>query len=180
MTVCPYCDQSARLVDGLWVYPHRPDLKEKMFWMCDPCDAWVGCHKAKKKGGRGDGTIPLGRLANSRLRKLKQEAHKVFDPLWKNGPFRNRTMAYRWLAQQLKLSYADCHIGMFDDERCLQVIEIVKGHYADVVYSKSNTRKPRNQYGQPRRRCAPSQNYRKPSQTRHRDEKDRFVLESYK
>lgn len=180
MTDCSYCGQPARLVDGSWVYPHRPDLKSKVFWMCDPCNAWVGCHRAKKDGGRGDGTLPLGRLANAQLRKLKQEAHKVFDPLWRNGPFRNRTMAYRWLAQQLQISYADCHIGLFDDTTCQRVINIVREHYADDVHAQSTTRKSRNQYGQPRRRGAPTKNYRKPSQTRYRTTEAGGVLERYR
>lgn len=166
MVDCHYCGQPARLVDGHWVYPHRPDLKSKVFWMCDPCDAWVGCHKAKKDGGRGNGTLPLGRLANTRLRKLKQEAHRVFDPLWKNGPFRNRTSAYRWLSRQLDISYADCHIGLFDDVTCERVINTVREYHADELHARPNTRQPRNQFGRPRHHKARAY-HRKPNQTRH-------------
>lgn len=78
---CDYCGRPARLVGGAEVYPHRPDLSSKRFWLCRPCDAWVGCHpKAEpRRGGLGDGTVPLGRLANADLRRAKQRAHAAVE-----------------------------------------------------------------------------------------------------
>lgn len=125
---CPYCTGAAALVTGAEIYPHRPDLREKKFWACTPCDAYVGCHPpAKVKGGGlNDGTVPLGRLANAELRGLKQRAHAAFDPLWRSGPM-SRTQAYAWLASALGTPPSKTHIGMFDEAQCRAVIEAVRG-----------------------------------------------------
>ena len=116
MTVkCDYCAKQADFVTGEKVYPHRPDLHRKTFYMCEPCGAWVGCH-------RNNGE-PFGRLANAELRRWKMAAHRAFDPLWKEGPF-DRNKAYKWLANQLEIKRADCHIGMFDIEMCRRVVTV--------------------------------------------------------
>lgn len=120
---CPYCNRPAPLVSGLEVYPHRRDLWPKKFYLCKPCDAWVGCHPpaSAEGGGQGDGTVPLGRLANAELRAAKQAAHAAFDPLWKSGLMRRRK-AYGWLAKQLDIPVQECHIGMFDVPQCNRVV----------------------------------------------------------
>ena len=114
---CPYCSKPAILVTGDVVYPHRPDLSEKHFYMCYTCNAHVGCHPGT--------TNPLGRLANAELRKAKQAAHAAFDPLWRDGK-QKRKAAYKWLASQLGIHVNDCHIGMFDVEMCRLVVEACK------------------------------------------------------
>lgn len=121
--ICPYCDRQARLVTGNTIYPHRPDLFAKKFYLCSPCDAWVGCHPAQnaKGGGMGDGSTPMGRLANAELRKAKQAAHAAFDPLWKSG-LMSRASAYKRLADTMRISRNNCHIGMFDVEQCNAVV----------------------------------------------------------
>lgn len=113
--ICPYCDQPARFVNGSTVYPHRPDLHHKAFYVCEPCEARVGCHEATGK--------PFGRLANAELRRLKIDAHAAFDPLWKHGPMK-RTQAYAWLARRMNIAKDDCHIGMMDEAQCRRVIEV--------------------------------------------------------
>ena len=123
MTTCPYCNQPAALVTGAVIYPHRPDLHHKMFWQCKPCKAFVGCHD--KGVGQGDGTKPLGRLANAELRQWKQRAHAAFDPVWK-ARHMSRRDAYAWLAGQLGIKAEDCHIGMFDVDQCRAVVEAVE------------------------------------------------------
>lgn len=122
---CDYCGQLAELVTGKDVYPHRDDLAVLNFWRCKPCKAWVGCHQAYRNGrGRGDGTMPLGRLANNELRKLKNNTHNRFDRLWLHGPM-TRTQAYTWLSEQLGIPFRDCHIGMFDERLCRMAITAV-------------------------------------------------------
>ena len=116
--VCPYCGVAADLVTGEAIYPHRPDLAEKQFWLCRPCQAWVGCHPGT--------TRSLGRLANSELRRLKSAAHAAFDPLWKDGGMK-RGDAYGWLAGQLGIPRPDCHIGEFDEAMCRRVAEVCSG-----------------------------------------------------
>lgn len=125
---CDYCHQPAPLVTGREVYPHRPDLFEKKFYQCAPCKAHVGCHPSKADGGMGDGTVPLGRLANAELRQAKSAAHAAFDPIWRTGPLKRRE-AYGWLANELGIPFKDCHIGMFDPDQCRAVVAAcVKRH----------------------------------------------------
>lgn len=127
---CPYCQEQAQLVKGDRIYPHLPELHELNFWHCEPCKAYVGCHKAGatfKEHGRTivmRGDEPLGRLADARLRAAKARAHAAFDPLWKNRLMK-RTVAYAWLANTLKIPVKDCHIGMFDVEQCEAVVRAV-------------------------------------------------------
>lgn len=107
---CPYCGKRARHVSGLAVYPHRPDLNHKRFYLCRPCDAHVGCH--------GTGSKPLGTMANAELREFRQAAHRAFDPLWKGKGSMSRNEAYAWLAGKLGLPREKTHIGMFDKQQC--------------------------------------------------------------
>ena len=111
---CQYCGKDANLVIGKHVYPHRPDLYHLELWRCDPCDAHVGTF---------DNGDPRGPLANARLRKMRMEAHKAFDPIWKGGEM-SRKEAYRWLADQLGVTKKEAHIGSSDEEFCQRVIEL--------------------------------------------------------
>lgn len=121
---CPYCQRPAMLVAGDAVYPHRPDLHQRYFWLCRPCDAHVGCHPPSRRWD-SDGTRPLGTLANARLRALRSHAHSVFDPLWQRGHFASRRAAYRWLSQRLGIAADDCHIGHMDVAQCIHTITAV-------------------------------------------------------
>jgi len=118
--ICPYCDNPATFATGKEIYPYRKDLYSKNFWRCEPCGAYVGCHKGTDK--------PLGRLANKELRDAKIKAHSLFDPLWKEKKM-SRTYAYKWLSERLNIDTNKCHIGMFDVEMCNKVIEILSGKH---------------------------------------------------
>ena len=120
---CPYCHREAKLVTGADIYPHRPDLVRKVFWQCAPCNAYVGCHP-KHQQFSPTGITPLGRLANAELRREKRRAHEAFDPLWRSNEM-NRQDAYHWLASQLGMSAANCHIGMLDVDGCRAVVAAV-------------------------------------------------------
>lgn len=122
--ICPYCDKPAELVGGNAIYPHRPALHAKRYWLCSPCDAHVGCHDRNERFGH-TGAEPLGRLANFVLRQHKMLAHAAFDRLWKNGG--DRSAAYAWLAKTLGISKSECHIGMFDVEMCRRVVKVCNG-----------------------------------------------------
>lgn len=110
-------------------------------WACSDyprCDAYVGTHP--------DG-LPKGILANPPLRKLKREVHALFDPLWMDahvaypdlkqisGHIRAimRGRAYAWLAKQLRIAKDECHIGKFDDARCIQAIAVLKREAMNAV-----------------------------------------------
>ena len=120
---CPYCNRDAVKVTGEKLYPHRKDLYSLRFWMCEPCNAYVGCHKGTD--------TPLGRLANAELRAMKSKAHKAFDPLWKEG-YMSRREAYTWLSEVLDISSDECHIGMFDVPRCEEVIDLCEEKYCNL------------------------------------------------
>lgn len=88
--ICAHCGGECRLTDGKEIYPHRQDLAVLRFWMCNPCDAYVGCHKPGMSDNNPLGDKPLGTAANAELRKLRQQVHGVVDPLWQNEKQRGR------------------------------------------------------------------------------------------
>ena len=122
---CPYCGAPVLLKDSNYVY-HNNKNYGKM-WVCSnypECDAYVGCHPGT--------TIPLGRLADSALRKAKNRAHKAFDPLWKSG-LMTRREAYIWLSAMLHISQENCHIGMFDISTCKRVVEVCNKQHNKAI-----------------------------------------------
>ncbi len=112
---CDYCGRPAKLVAGNSIYPNKPELANKAFWVCYPCNARVGCHNGT--------TRPLGRMANTALRRWRRKAHEAFDPVWREG-HRNRKSAYKWLAKSMGIPVDKCHIAMFSVADCKKVIEI--------------------------------------------------------
>lgn len=113
---CPYCGAAAELVDSKKVYKRSYGL----IWCCvnyPACDAYVGVHRGTD--------VPLGRMADADLRAWKGRAHALFDPIWRSGRMK-RGQAYRWLARELGLIRDECHIGMFDVDRCKQVVELME------------------------------------------------------
>ena len=114
--ICPYCERTAQLVRGDRIYPHRPDLKHKRFWLCQKCNAYCGCHPNSKR--------PLGSLANAETREARKRAHALFDPLWKRGPF-TRTKAYHWLCGKTGIPASQCHIGNMTVDQCKLVVDAV-------------------------------------------------------
>jgi hypothetical protein len=125
---CPYCGGASHLTDSAVIYGRSYGP----IYLCQPCDAYVGCHKGT--------TTPLGRLANAELRKWKKIAHGVFDVVWKdqiekviarrgfapNGVKQQmRGQAYKQLAHALGIDREVCHIGMFDVDQCKAVVNVV-------------------------------------------------------
>jgi len=132
MLKCPYCGGKALLRSSLEIY--RDDYG--YVYVCENypnCNSYVGTHKKTLK--------PLGRLANEELRKLKITAHLYFDTLWKHrekqGFSNSRTMAYKWLSEQLKININDTHIGYFDKETTEKVIRLCKSYYTKINKVKS-------------------------------------------
>lgn len=119
---CHYCGAYTVLVDSSVVYKEGHGL----IWMCEPCDAYVGCH--------GDTQRSKGSVANKMLRMLRKRAHAAFDPLWKDGGPMSRDDAYAELSKHLKTPPDETHIGMFDSEQC-QVTERW-AHVAQAIFRK--------------------------------------------
>ena len=112
-------------MDSVAVY----DISYGMIYLCRPCKAWVGVHAGTNQA--------LGRLANARLRELKMLAHRWFDPIAVEGLINDyypvyiagmntREKLYYWLAAEMGIRREYCHIGMFDEERCRQVIALCR------------------------------------------------------
>lgn len=125
--LCPYCGAEVVLKDATFIYTSRKAKDYSKVWVCSnypKCDAYVGCHKGT--------TIPMGRLANARLRTLKKEAHRQFDPLWKSG-LMTRKEAYKWLSTMLNIDLDECHIGMFDIKDCQRTIHLCRQQDNPVI-----------------------------------------------
>ncbi len=127
---CPYCNQPAKLVTGQQIYATLKWLHHKYFWQCLPCHAHVGTHKNSTKNRK-----PLGALANKETRLWRHRAHSVFDPLWQSGHF-SRQLAYELLCNYMSLTWAECHIGLFDVDQCKQVIAFCKRERALIETDK--------------------------------------------
>ena len=58
---------------------------------------------------------------------LKREGHAVFDKLWQgqNTTFNSRDKAYTWLSKKMRLSKDLTHFAMFNNEQCIQSMNIV-------------------------------------------------------
>jgi hypothetical protein len=121
---CLHCQGDTHLVDGSKVYPHRPDLFSKWFWLCD-CGAYCGCHPGTTK--------PLGFPANKETRQARLKLHhERLDPLWKSKPKgqrkESRTRVYEFLSERMNLSRDNTHTGMFTIEQCREAWSVL-GEY---------------------------------------------------
>lgn len=63
--------------------------------------------------------------ADFETRMSRQDAHRVFDQLWRFGSYK-RSRLYQMLANHLHLSKKETHIGQFNIEQCKQVIDFAK------------------------------------------------------
>lgn len=110
---CPVCGDKLAL---------KPS-KHGCFYSCVNFPACKGSH-----GAHPDGR-PLGTPATLEVKLLRQEVHRLFDPVWRAPDARmHRTEAYKWLAGLLGITPDECHIGLFGKERCERVIELLKGY----------------------------------------------------
>jgi hypothetical protein len=123
---CPYCGCETKLVEGDEVYPNwtketpRPKFLDKKYYVCiKNSDHYVGTYS--------DNITSLGRVADKELRRLKNEGHNTFDPLWKEKTyFKNQGEAYKWLSKKMNLPLEHTHFGMFTVEQCKKAIEYCK------------------------------------------------------
>lgn len=107
---CVYDSTKLICITGKELNPDNPKIATRKFMQCPKCKARVRCHE---NGG------PMGYVANPELQRLRREAHKSFDPIWKSEKV-NRDAAYRKMAVRLNIGYGDCHIAK------LNIIDIRK------------------------------------------------------
>lgn len=115
---CRYCHgASIVIMHHAEVYGGRVYSDWPWLYVCTYCDARVGMHP--------NTDIPLGILADEALRKLKNDSKKDFERIWRDQHM-SRKQAYRWLAEQLGIPFAECHFGWFEADRCRQAAEVAK------------------------------------------------------
>ena len=112
---CPYCGSSViyRSADGIY----KNNSKGAMLYVCSKypeCDAYVTTHEGTR--------VPMGIMADGRLRKKRIDAHRSFDKLYKSG-LMDRREAYRWLAHMTQSPLGKAHIGQFGEYYCDVVIK---------------------------------------------------------
>ncbi|MBD1389421.1 hypothetical protein IC617_08280 [Neiella sp. HB171785] len=121
---CPYCNGKAHLKDSAQLYGGR---SFGLAYICENhgkgCDSYVGIHQ--------DDHMPLGRLANSELRKAKQRCHQVFDPIWKQNLL-PRNKAYARIAEQMQIARSECHIGALDERLAQQFASAAQHLYRSL------------------------------------------------
>lgn len=61
-------------------------------------------------------------MLNNSVKYWRHQAHKYFDIIWMEGHV-ERDLLYGHLADYLKLSKEECHIKLFDVEKCKEVID---------------------------------------------------------
>jgi hypothetical protein len=124
---CPYCGGQSHLQPEAFIY--KGSYEGKNYWVCEnypSCHSYVGTH------GHGQWmNYPLGRLANGELRKLKTQAHSLFDPFWKTGTY-TRGHMYRWFQDNMQLPEALAHIGELDEAQCHDLIHKLNQLYETV------------------------------------------------
>lgn len=72
------------------------------------------------------------------LRRVRHEAHNLFDAFWKakrRGSDRTamRHGCYAWLRRHTGMSERECHFGQFDVGVCLAVIDLCKQAKAGLI-----------------------------------------------
>ncbi|CAL8481055.1 zinc-finger-containing protein [Caballeronia sp. S22] len=123
---CDYCGDPAVVARaGDHVYPYRDD--HGPLWLCQNCQAWIGVFP------RSTRNVPLGRLADARLRELKAKLHAALEPLVsakvrRDGcnVFEARAKAMKWLAGEIGADAEKCSIHTLDADRCERAIAVVE------------------------------------------------------
>ena len=126
---CDYCGAPATLTRaGDEAYPYRDD--HGPLWMCADCQAWIGIFP------RSTRNVPLGRLADARLRDLKVKLHAALEPLVQAkvrrdgcNVFEARSKGMKWLAQTIGVEPDKCSIHTLDADQCERAIAVVE-HFA--------------------------------------------------
>lgn len=110
--LCPYCKKEAKFGPNEEFYGKRYG-KSYLCYYCLDCRAYVGTHNNTEK--------PLGTMANTSLRKMRQHVHGILDPLWKSGKMSRRSV-YQMLSDKLG---RDVHVGWSNEEECKEIIRLL-------------------------------------------------------
>lgn len=106
---------SAKEFYGKDAYPHRPDLREKLFWQCGNCKNFVGSHEGNDE--------PLGVIVSSEVKKLRMQIHNIIDPLWKNKKIKRKRL-YKIMSDFIGKPYHTANIGKVEEAE--MILEFVR------------------------------------------------------
>ena len=114
-TRCPKCGAPIdyRSADGIY----KNNQGNAMLYICrnyPKCDLYVRTHPGTN--------IPVGTLADRRLRQLRNEAHYYFNQLFESGMM-SKNDAYNLLTNIVQAPRSNAHIGYLGEYYCRQVIE---------------------------------------------------------
>lgn len=114
---CPYCGSPVvlRSADGIY----KDNKNNTKLYVCSRypvCDAYVRTHSGTD--------LPVGSMADHRLRTFRRQAHKHFDRLYKSGlGLMSKQEAYHWLASIIQAPLSHAHIGYLGEYYCNVVIK---------------------------------------------------------
>lgn len=115
LTECHHCNGKVSLAHHRQVYQGRSYGEWPYLYLCESCGAYVGLHPHTD--------LPLGFLATASDRAARTAAKLPFATLVR-AHFKERHLAYAWLAGEMKIEPRLCHFSMFDEEECIRVFEI--------------------------------------------------------
>jgi ssDNA-binding Zn-finger/Zn-ribbon topoisomerase 1 len=118
---CPYCKSAIVRRNANLVYDCS--AKYGFVLVCSnypKCDAYI-VHRGLEVFSK---YYRRGMVADRKTRAARITVHEQFDAIWKkhNIP---RAVAYRDLADMLKVPYEDCHIINFDYAMCQKVLALI-------------------------------------------------------
>lgn len=129
--ICPFCGRSVKRVHSSQVFYNNNGNNDGFYYVCSGwpiCSAYTKEDPILKK--------PTSTMADKKTRLKRQEAHYWFDQLHK-GYGMTKSEAYEWLADELQIRRANCHIGLFDIKMCNKVISVVKEEIKSPIRTKS-------------------------------------------
>lgn len=118
---CPYCGSHTVIRSAEGIY--AANYENTMLCVCSKypeCDAYVRCHTGTR--------IPMGELADRKLRELRMETHRRFDRLFKSGMMTKKE-AYTWLSGEILLPMEKTHIGELREYYCNEIIRVSDHYY---------------------------------------------------
>lgn len=124
---CPYCGSQAFLRPASVVKGGKAADHTTHYYVCaryPACDSYVAAHQQS--------LLPMGTLANPKLRYQRVQAHAAFNRLWLDG-LMSRKQAYLWLQAKLDLPVQEAHIAKFSTYRCEQLVKLCAGFFPSAA-----------------------------------------------
>ena len=134
---CPYCGSTTVYRSATGIYSNNPD--DVMLYVCKnypTCDAYIRTQKGT--------AIPMGEMANGKLRALRTDAHRLFNQLYLKG-YMSKHTAYGWLSSVLGVPQEKAHIAQLSELKCELVIRETKKQLEFFqTHMKSTNRRSEN------------------------------------